>query len=62
MEFQVDAGGRVLASRVVESSGFRSLDSAAATSLSKCHFRPATRDGVAEESWARVRFAWKLPR
>ena len=60
LKFSVGADGRVIDSAVEKSSGFRRLDEAARQSLSKCTFKPGTKDGVAVESWASLKYTWKL--
>jgi protein TonB len=56
----VGADGRVSSSRVEQSSGSRDLDRAAINALSRCTFKPATNNGVAEAGWAKLAFVWKL--
>lgn len=56
----VGADGRVGSARVEQSSGSRDLDRAAINALSRCKFKPATNDGVAEAGWAKLAFVWKL--
>jgi protein TonB len=46
LELSVDANGRVAEVRIVESSGFSALDTAAAEALRDWRFRPAQRGGV----------------
>jgi TonB family protein len=60
LKFFVGTDGRVIDSSVEKSSGFRRLDDAARQSLSKCTFKPGTKDGVAVESWASMKYTWKL--
>jgi TonB family protein len=60
LKFSVGVDGRVIDSAVEKSSGFRRLDEAARQSLSKCTFKPGTKDGVAVESWASLKYTWKL--
>ena len=60
LKFLVGADGKVIESAVEKSSGFRRLDEAARQSLSKCTFKPGTKDGVAVESWASMKYTWAL--
>ena len=60
LKFLVGADGKVIESAVEKSSGFRRLDEAARQSLSKCTFKPGTKDGVAVESWASMKYTWGL--
>ena len=46
LELSVDANGRVAKVRIVESSGFSALDTAATEALRDWRFRPAQRGGV----------------
>jgi protein TonB len=52
--------GRVSASRITRSSGFRELDRAALTALSLCAFRPAMQGDVTQAGWAQVAYTWTL--
>lgn len=56
----IGTDGRVLESRVEKSSGSRALDRAAIEGLSLCKFRPATVDGIAEKSWAKLQYVWNI--
>jgi protein TonB len=60
MGFLVAADGKVVESKVEKSSGSKSLDKAALSALSLCKFKPGTKDGKADQLWARVDFVWKL--
>ncbi len=60
LRFLIDVDGRVLSSEVESSSGHGRLDQAAAEALSKCKFKPGTAGGKPEQSWARIRYVWKL--
>jgi TonB family protein len=56
--FLIRADGTVGRTVILNSSGFADLDQAAADTLSKCVFKPATNGGVATESWAPVAYNW----
>lgn len=56
----IAADGRVTSSRIERSSGFRDLDKAALTALSRCAFKPALHGDVAEAGWAQIAFTWQL--
>lgn len=60
LQFDVDAQGGVTGSRIAESSTFETLDRTALESLSKCRFKPATRNGVAESATTQVDYVWRL--
>ena len=60
LKFLVDVNGKVIESVVEKSSGFRRLDEAAREGLSKCAFKPPIKDGVALQSWASMKYTWRL--
>jgi TonB family protein len=60
LRFLVGVDGKVVESAIEKSSGFRRLDEAAIQGLSKCAFKPRTKDGVAVESWASMKYTWRL--
>lgn len=60
LKFLIDLDGKVVKSEVEESSGHSRLDEAARNALSRCRFKPGTLDGKPEQSWARLKFVWKL--
>ncbi len=60
LAFLVGKDGRVASAKVERTSGHRDLDRAALQGLSNCAFKPGTIDGVAQESWARMQYAWRL--
>lgn len=60
LAFLVGKDGRVASAKVERTSGHRDLDRAAMQGLSNCAFKPGTIDGVAQESWARMQYAWHL--
>ena len=60
LKFLVGVDGKVLESAVEKSSGFRRLDEAARMGLSKCQFKPATLDGKPQQSWASMKYTWRL--
>ncbi len=61
LAFLIDTEGRVKESKIQETSGYPRLDEAARRALSRCRFIPGTVDGRAEESWANLRYTWKIP-
>ena len=60
LKFLVGVDGKVIDSAVEKSSGFRRLDEAARQGLSKCTFRPGSKNGIATESWASMKYTWQL--
>ena len=60
LSFLIDVDGRVLDSKVQQTSGYERLDEAAREALSRCRFKPATVDNVPEQSWSAIKYTWKL--
>ena len=60
LKFLIGVDGRVLQAEIEKTSGFPRLDEAARNALSKCQFRPGTIDGKAEQSWASIKYTWRL--
>jgi bla regulator protein BlaR1 len=58
--FEVRTDGTIGSSRVDRSSGYRGLDEAALTALSKCRFHPALQDGRPVAGWQPVQYVWVL--
>lgn len=60
LQFLIGVDGHVKESKLQKSSGFRDLDRAAISALSKCRFKPATADGNPIEAWTAVQYVWTL--
>jgi protein TonB len=60
LKFLIGTDGKVLQADIEKSSGFTRLDEAARNALSKCQFRPGTVDGKPEQSWANIKYTWRL--
>jgi protein TonB len=60
LQFLIGVDGRVLEAKLAKSSGFRDLDRAAQSALSKCRFKPAMVDGKPEQAWTAVQYVWTL--
>lgn len=60
LRFLVGFDGKVIESQIEKSSGFRRLDEAARQALEKCQFKPALEGGVIQESWASMKYTWRL--
>jgi protein TonB len=60
LRFLIDVDGKVVKSEVESSSGHPRLDDAARDALSRCQFKPGSVDGKPEQSWAKLKYAWKL--
>ena len=56
----IGTDGKVIETKTLESSGYRALDRAASQALSLCRFTPGTIDGVAQQSWTKVQYVWKI--
>lgn len=56
----VGVDGQVVRAEVEKSSGYGRLDEAARAALSKCQFKPGTVDGKPEQSWASMKYIWRL--
>ena len=60
LSFLIGVDGHVADSKIVKSSGFRDLDKAAVTGISKCKFKPGTTDGKPEQAWMQMQYVWTL--
>jgi protein TonB len=60
LSFLIGTDGRVADSKIVKSSGFRDLDKAAVTGISKCRFKPGSNDGKPEQAWMQMQYVWTL--
>ncbi|MES3024175.1 MAG: M56 family metallopeptidase [Pseudomonadota bacterium] len=58
LDFLISTEGKVVNAKIFESSGHSNLDNAARDGISKCSFKPGTRNGVAEEMSAKVKYVW----
>jgi len=58
--FLVGTDGKVVDSRVDQSSGHTPLDEAARLAIAQCTFTPAMENGVAVQRWSPVRYVWAL--
>lgn len=56
----VDANGKVKEAKVKQSSGSKTLDRAASKAFSLCTFKPAMKDGEAQESWYDIPYEFIL--
>lgn len=60
LRFLIGVDGKVVESKVEFSSGYPRLDEAARRALSQCQFKAGTIDGKPEQSWASLKYVWKL--
>jgi TonB family protein len=58
--FLISVDGRVKESKVLSSSGHKSLDSATRDALSLCKFQAGSENGQPIESWAKIKYEWRL--
>jgi periplasmic protein TonB len=60
LRFLIGVDGTAVDSKIVSSSGHARLDEAARAALSQCKFKPGTVDGKPEQSWAELKYNWKI--
>jgi len=60
LSFNIDEGGNVAGSKIVQSSGHPGLDLAAQTGIAKCHFKPAKVRGKPVATWQQMQYIWTL--
>lgn len=58
--YLIGADGNIKDSKIMSSSGFKRLDTAARDALSLCKFQPGTENGQFVDSWARIKYVWRL--
>lgn len=58
--FEIGPDGKVLDSRIENSSGHPALDEAARTGISLCTFKPARIDGKPVRGWMKMKYIWML--
>ncbi len=58
--YLIGADGSIKDSKIMSSSGFKRLDSAARDALSLCKFQAGTENGQFVDSWARIKYVWRL--
>jgi protein TonB len=60
LKFLIGADGKVKEALIDKTSNYPRLDNAAKNALAKCQFRPGTLNGQPVESWANIRYTWRL--
>ena len=60
LRFLIGKDGHVLQTQIASTSGYSRLDEAAREALSKCQFRSAVQFGQAVQSWAVIKYLWRL--
>ena len=60
LAFEIGVDGKVVDSKVKQSSGHPELDQAAREGISLCRFRPATRNGKPVKQWMDMQYVWTL--
>ncbi|WP_424252200.1 energy transducer TonB [Collimonas pratensis] len=58
VSLHISKEGRVIETKIASSSGYQRLDSTAAQAMRTCEFVPATVNGVAVDSWEKLRWIW----
>jgi len=58
--FLVGPDGKVMDSKIVESSGSLRVDRASAKAGARCKFQPGEKNGLAAASWTKVRYSWQM--
>lgn len=56
--YLVDTDGKVVQSKVLESSGTARVDRASIRAGARCKFEPSAKDGQAAIGWAKVKYSW----
>ena len=56
----VGVDGKAMETKVEKTSSYGKLDRAAVSAFSKCKFKPATKDGKADQQWVTISFEFKL--
>ena len=56
----VGADGAVVDSKVEKSSGSKTLDKATVKIFTSCKFKPAMKDGKAQQAWTKLDYVWTL--
>ena len=56
----VGADGNVVQAKVVESSGYTTLDKASLRAGVKCKFKPVAKDSDIAQAWVKVQYSWVL--
>jgi TonB family protein len=60
LAFLIGLDGKVLESKVVESSGYPLLDMAAQDGIAQCKFTPPNSVGRSEPTWMKMKYVWTL--
>jgi len=60
LAFLIGVDGKIKDNKILSSSGFRRLDIAARDALELCKFQPGTENGQPVESWAKIKYVWRL--
>jgi protein TonB len=60
VDLLIGTDGRVMQSRIAQSSGHKRLDEAARIAFARCKWKAGTVDGEPEMSWAVLKLAWRL--
>jgi D-alanyl-D-alanine endopeptidase (penicillin-binding protein 7) len=60
LRFLISSRGKVEDSKIAKSSGYPGMDKAAQAGISKCHFKPAIKDGKPVRAWQQMQYVWML--
>ena len=60
VSLHISKEGRVTETKILSSSGYQRLDSTTAEGMRVCEFIPATMNGVAVDSWEKMRWVWRI--
>jgi protein TonB len=58
--YLIGADGSIKDSKIINSSGFKRLDMAARDALGLCKFQPGSENGQPVDSWAKIKYTWRL--
>lgn len=56
----VASDGSVMDAKVIESSGYATLDKASLRAGAKCKFKPVAKDSDLAQGWVNVRYTWVI--
>lgn len=60
LQFLIEPDGHVGDAKMLKSSGYPELDTAAIKGISKCIFKPGMTDGKPVAAWMQMQYVWKL--
>jgi protein TonB len=60
LELLVGADGNVVDAKLLESSGYSTLDKASLRASVKCKFKPVAKNGEMAQGWVKVQYVWVI--